>query len=103
MGLGLAHGAYEMAMKLELARNTLYEACWLKDHDQPFSYEGTISKLYCSKIAREIADEAVQIHAGYGLMKEYHIERFYRDQRLLQIREGTSEIQKLIISRKIGG
>jgi len=130
MGLGLAQGAYEMAlnyakerkqfgqsiakfqavsfklaemaMKLELARNTLYKACWLKDNNQPFSWEGTISKLYCSEIAREIADEAVQIHGGYGLMKEYHIERFYRDQRLLQIGEGTSEIQKLIISRKIG-
>jgi short/branched chain acyl-CoA dehydrogenase len=130
MGLGLAQGAYEMAlnyakerkqfgqpisqfqaisfklaemaMKLELARNTLYKACWLKDHDQPFSYEGTISKLYCSEIAKEIADEAVQIHGGYGLMNDYHIERFYRDQRLLQIGEGTSEIQKLIISRKIG-
>jgi len=130
MGLGLAQGAYEMAlsyakerkqfgqpisrfqaisfklaemaMKLELARNTLYKACWLKDNNQPFSFEGTISKLYCSEIAREIADEAVQIYGGYGLMKDYHIERFYRDQRLLQIGEGTSEIQKLIISRKIG-
>jgi alkylation response protein AidB-like acyl-CoA dehydrogenase len=130
MGLGLAQGAYEMAlnyakerkqfgqpiskfqaisfklaemaMKLELARNTLYKACWLKDNNQPFSFEGTISKLYCSEIAREIADEAVQIYGGYGLIKDYHIERFYRDQRLLQIGEGTSEIQKLIISRKIG-
>jgi len=130
MGLGLAQGAYEMAlnyakerkqfgqpisqfqaisfklaemaMKLELARNTLYKACWLKDHDQHFSYEGTISKLYCSEIAKEIADEAVQIHGGYGLMNDYHIERFYRDQRLLQIGESTFEIQKLIISRKIG-
>ncbi len=130
MGLGLAQGAYEMAlsyakerkqfgqpisqfqaisfklaemaMKIELARNTLYKACWLKDNNQPFSFEGTISKLYCSEIAKEIADEAVQIYGGYGLIKDYHIERFYRDQRLLQIGEGTSEIQKLILSRKIG-
>jgi short-chain 2-methylacyl-CoA dehydrogenase len=130
MGLGLSQGAYEMAlnyakerkqfgqpisqfqaisfklaemaMKIELARNTLYKACWLKDNNQPFSFEGTISKLYCSEIAKEIADEAVQIHGGYGLMNDYHIERFYRDQRLLQIGEGTSEIQKLILSRKIG-
>ena len=130
MGLGLAQGAYEMAlsyakerkqfgqtisqfqaisfklaemaMKLELARNTLYKACWLYDNKQPFSFEGTISKLYCSEIAKEIADEAIQIFGGYGLMKDYQIERFYRDQRLLQIGEGTSEIQKLILSRKIG-
>ncbi|MCK9612727.1 MAG: acyl-CoA dehydrogenase family protein [Bacteroidales bacterium] len=129
MGLGLSQGAYEMALeyaknrkqfgqpianfqaisfkladmavKIELARNTLYKACILADKKQPFSYEATISKLYCSEIAREIADEAVQIFGGYGLMRDYKIERFYRDQRLLQIGEGTSEIQRLIISRKI--
>ncbi|MCX6266808.1 MAG: acyl-CoA dehydrogenase family protein [Bacteroidetes bacterium] len=92
----------EMAKKIELARNTLYKACWLKDNSQPFSYEGTIAKLYCSEIAKEISDEAVQIFGGYGLMNDYHVERFYRDQRLLQIGEGTSEIQRLIIARKIG-
>lgn len=130
MGLGCAQGAYElalsyaqerkqfgqsiskfqavafkladMAMKIELARNLLYKACWLKDTNQPFAKEAAMSKLYCSEIAKEVADEAVQIHGGYGLMKDYDVERFYRDQRLLQIGEGTSEIQRLVISRYIG-
>jgi alkylation response protein AidB-like acyl-CoA dehydrogenase len=61
-----------------------------------------MSKLYCSEVAKEVADEAVQIHGGYGLMKDYDVERIYRDQRLLQIGEGTSEIQRLVISRLIG-
>lgn len=130
MGLGAAQGAYElalayakerkqfgkpiasfqaisfkladMAMKIELARNLLYKACWLKDNVRAYGKEAAMSKLYCSEIAREVADEAVQIHGGYGLMKEYDVERFYRDQRLLQIGEGTSEIQRLVISRLIG-
>jgi len=92
----------DMALKIELARNLLYKACWLKDTGQPFSKEAAMSKLYCSEIAKEVADEAVQIHGGYGLMKDYDVERLYRDQRLLQIGEGTSEIQRLVISRLIG-
>ncbi|MCF8343961.1 MAG: acyl-CoA dehydrogenase family protein, partial [Bacteroidales bacterium] len=129
MGLGCAQGAYElafayaqerkqfgkpiskfqvnafkladMATKIELARNLLYKACWLKDNGKPFGKEAAMSKLYCSEIAKEVADEAVQLHGGYGLMKDYDVERFYRDQRLLQIGEGTSEIQRLVISRHI--
>jgi short-chain 2-methylacyl-CoA dehydrogenase len=92
----------DMALKIELARNLLYKACWLKDNNKPFSKEAAMSKLYCSEIAKEVADEAVQIHGGYGLMKDYDVERIYRDQRLLQIGEGTSEIQRLVISRLIG-
>ncbi len=130
MGLGCAQGAFELALaysqerkqfgkpickfqvnsfkladmatKIELARNLLYKACWLKDNGKPFGKEAAMSKLYCSEIAREVADEAVQLHGGYGLMKDYDVERFYRDQRLLQIGEGTSEIQRLVISRYIG-
>ena len=130
MGLGCAQGAFEAAMayaaerkqfgkpinkfqvnafkladmatKIELARNLLYKACWLRDNDRPFAKEAAMAKLYCSEIAREVADEAVQLHGGYGLMKDYDVERFYRDQRLLQIGEGTSEIQRLVISRHIG-
>lgn len=130
MGLGLAQGAFElglnysrerkqfgqpinkfqinafkladMATKIELARNLLYKACWLKDNNKAFAKEAAMSKLYCSEIAKEVADEALQLHGGYGLMKDYDIERFYRDQRLLQIGEGTSEIQRLVISRYIG-
>lgn len=130
MGLGLAQGAFELALnyaktrrqfgkpiaqfqinafkladmatKIELARNLLYKGAWLKSNNQPFAKEAAMAKLYCSEIAREVADEAVQLHGGYGLMKDYDIERFYRDQRLLQIGEGTSEIQRMVISRYIG-
>lgn len=91
----------DMAMKIELARNLLYKSCWLKDQGRSFSKEAAMSKLYCSEIAKEIADEAVQIHGGYGLIKDYEVERHFRDQRLLQIGEGTSEIQRLVISRLI--
>jgi len=92
----------DMATKIELARTLLYKACWLRDNDKPFGKEAAMSKLYCSEIAKEVSDEAVQIHGGYGLMKEYDVERFFRDQRLLQIGEGTSEIQRIVISRFIG-
>ncbi len=130
MGLGLAQGAFEMAMryaherkqfgkalvnfqvisfkladmalKVELARNMLYKACWLKDQEKAFAKEAAMAKLYCSEIAKEVADDAVQIHGGYGLMGEYDIERFYRDQRILQIGEGTSEIQRMVIAKHIG-
>lgn len=130
MGLGCAQGAYEaalryskeriqfgrpickqqavafkladMELKVELARNMLYKACWLCENKRPFGKEAAMSKLYCSEIAKEVADEAVQIHGGYGLFKDYEVERFYRDQRLLQIGEGTSEILRLVISRAIG-
>jgi alkylation response protein AidB-like acyl-CoA dehydrogenase len=91
-----------MATKIELARNLLYKACWLKDNKQPFGKEAAMAKLYTSEIAREIANEALQIHGAHGLMKENPIERFYRDQRILEIGEGTSEILRLVISRHLG-
>ena len=91
-----------MATKIELARNLLYKACWLKDNKRKYSMEAAMAKLYCSEVAREVSDEAVQIFGGYGLLKDYHVERFYRDQRLLQIGEGTSEVQRIVISRSIG-
>jgi len=130
MGLGCAQGAYEaalryskervqfgkpiskqqavsfkladMALKIELARNLLYKACWLAENKRPYGKESAMAKLYCSEIAREVADEAVQVHGGYGLFKDYDVERFYRDQRLLQIGEGTSEVLRIVISRAIG-
>ena len=91
----------EMAVKIELARSTLYHACRLRDANLPFAKQAAIAKLYCSEIAREVADESLQIHGAYGLLRENHIERFYRDQRLLQIGEGTTEILKMVISRHI--
>jgi alkylation response protein AidB-like acyl-CoA dehydrogenase len=130
MGLGLAQGAFEqaleytdkreqfgrtinkfqaisfkladMATKIELARNTLYTACWRKDSGKSFGKEAAMAKLYCSEIAKEVADEALQVHGAYGLFKNSAIERFYRDQRILQIGEGTSEILRLVISRHLG-
>jgi alkylation response protein AidB-like acyl-CoA dehydrogenase len=91
-----------MDVKLELARNYLYYSCWLKDNNLPFGKQAAISKLYTSEIAKEIADEAVQIFGAYGLFKNNDIERFYRDQRILQIGEGTSEILKLVIAKHLG-
>ena len=92
----------DMATEIELARNLLYKACWLCEQDRPFSKEAAMAKLYCSEVMHRCANHAVQIHGGYGLMKEYKIERFYRDQRLLEIGEGTSEIQRIVIARNIG-
>lgn len=130
MGLGGAQGAFELALKyakerkqfgkaiatfqvnsfkladmatqIEAARNLLYKACLLKDRGLPFGKEAAMAKLFCSEVMGFVADEAVQIHGGYGLMKEYNIERFFRDYKLLTIGEGTSEVQRIVISRKIG-
>ena len=130
MGLGGAQGAYEQglkyakqreqfnqpiskfqaiafkladcAMEIECARNLMYKTCWLKDKKKPFEKHAAMAKLYCSELMGRVANHAVQIHGGYGLMKEYSVERFYRDQKLLDIGEGTSEVQRLVISRHIG-
>jgi len=92
----------DMATEIECARLLLYKACWLRDHDMPFSKEAAMAKLYCSEVMYRCANHAVQLHGGYGLMKEYDIERFYRDQKLLEIGEGTSEVQRIVIARHIG-
>ncbi len=130
MGLGGAQGAYEMALKyakkreqfgqpiskfqavafkladcameIECGRNLLYKACWLRNQKRPFETLAAMAKLYCSELMGRVANHAVQIHGGYGLMKEYNVERFYRDQKLLDIGEGTSEVQRIVISRYIG-
>ncbi|RIW37570.1 acyl-CoA dehydrogenase [Bacillus salacetis] len=92
----------DMAMKIELAKNMIYKAAWLKDQGRPFAKEASMCKLYASEAAMEIADEAIQIHGGYGYMKEYEVERYMRDAKLLEIGEGTSEVQRMVISRLIG-
>lgn len=92
----------DMALKIELARNMVHKAAWLKDQGRPFSKEAAMCKLYASEIAMEIADEAIQIHGGYGYMKEYEVERYMRDAKLLEIGEGTSEVQRMVIARLIG-
>jgi alkylation response protein AidB-like acyl-CoA dehydrogenase len=130
MGLGLAQGAFDMAMayagkrvqfgkpigsfqanafkladmatRIEMARSFLYRACWLKDHGHPFGKEAAMAKLYTSEIAKEVVHEALQIYGAHGLMKVNPIERFYRDQRILEIGEGTSEILRIVIARHLG-
>ncbi|MGD6876561.1 acyl-CoA dehydrogenase family protein [Bacillus infantis] len=92
----------DMAMKIELARNMVYKAAWLKDQGKPFTKEASMCKLYASEICMEVADQAVQIHGGYGYMKDYHVERYMRDGKLTEIGEGTSEIQRMVIARQIG-
>lgn len=92
----------DMAMKIELARNMVYKAAWLKDQGRPVSKEASMCKLYASEICMEVTNQAVQLHGGYGYMKEYHVERMMRDAKLLEIGEGTSEIQRTVIARLIG-
>jgi len=129
MGLGGAQGAYDLAIKyakertqfgktissfqvnafkladmateIECARLILYKACWLRDNEKPFGKYAAMAKLYCSEVMGRCVDHAVQLHGGYGLMKEYDVERFYRDHKLLEIGEGTSEVQRIVISRLI--
>lgn len=92
----------DMAMKIELARNMVYKAAWLKDQGRPFTKEASYCKLYASEICSEVANEAVQIHGGYGYMKDYHVERYLRDGKLTEIGEGTSEVQRMVIARQLG-
>ncbi len=127
--LGLASGAYELALKysqerkafgkeiihhqaiafkladmateIEAARFLCLKAAWLKDNDKPYGTASAMAKLYCAEMAMKVTTEAVQIFGGYGYVKEYHVERLMRDAKLTQIYEGTSEIQKIVISRAI--
>lgn len=92
----------DMALEIECARLILYKACWLRDNNLPFSKEAAMAKLFCSEVMHNCANHAVQLHGGYGLMQEFDVERFYRDQKLLEIGEGTSEIQRIVIARHIG-
>jgi short-chain 2-methylacyl-CoA dehydrogenase len=130
MGLGLAQGAFDlasayaserqqfgrpiakfqaiqfqladMATEIEAGRNLVYKAAWLKDHGRPFAQAAAIAKLYTGELANRVVNGAVQIHGGYGFMDEYAISRLYRDQKVLEIGEGTNEIQRLVIARGLG-
>ena len=130
MGLGLAQGAYDLAREyarerqafgraisefqavrfkladmsteIEAGRALVYRAAWLKDQGRDFALAAAQAKLYTGELSRRIANEAVQIHGGYGFMDEYAISRFYRDQKVLEIGEGTNEIQRLVIARALG-
>jgi len=90
-----------MATEIDAARFLVHRAAWLQDQDKSFTKEASMGKLFASELAVRAADEAVQIHGGYGYTKEYHVERFLRDAKLMTIGEGTSEIQCMIIAREL--
>lgn len=92
----------DMAMKIDLARTAVYKAAWLKDQGKPFTKEASYCKLFASEMCTEVSNQAIQIHGGYGYMKEYQVERYLRDAKLLEIGEGTSEVQRMVIARQIG-
>ncbi|MCY8066579.1 acyl-CoA dehydrogenase family protein [Bacillus haynesii] len=92
----------DMAMEIELARNMVLKAAWLKDQGRPFTKEAAFAKLYASEMAFRTCNQSIQIHGGYGYMKEYGVERMLRDAKLMEIGEGTSEIQRLVIARQLG-
>jgi len=91
----------DMATQIEAARLLVYKAAWLKDQGLPYTQAGSMAKLFASKVAMDVTIEAVQVHGGYGFVKEYHVERLMRDAKITQIYEGTSEIQKMVISREV--
>jgi butyryl-CoA dehydrogenase len=90
-----------MEMEIELARTYLYKAAWLKDQGRPYNKEAAIAKLFATEMAERVIYDSIQIHGGYGYSREYEVERMYRDARLMTIGEGTSEIQRLVISRHV--
>jgi short/branched chain acyl-CoA dehydrogenase len=130
MGLGLAQGAYDlasayarereqfgkpiatfqavqfaladMATEVDAARGLVYKAAWLKDQGREFAKEAAIAKLYTGELSKRVVDKALQIHGGYGFMDEYAISRLYRDQKVLEIGEGTNEVQRMVIARHLG-
>ena len=93
----------DMATEIEAARLMVYRAAWLKDQGAHFTKEAAMAKLYASEMAERVCFKAIQIHGGYGYVREYDVERIYRDQRLCTIGEGTSEIQRLVIARVLLG
>jgi len=130
MGVGLAQGAYDlayayakdreqfgrpiarfqavqfrladMATEIEAGRALVLKAAWLKDQDRPFAREAAMAKLYTGELSNRAANWALQIHGGYGFMDEYAISRLYRDQKILEIGEGTNEVQRMVIAKQLG-
>jgi alkylation response protein AidB-like acyl-CoA dehydrogenase len=91
----------DMATQIEAARLLVYKAAWLKDEGKEYAHASAMAKLYASEVAMAVTVEAVQVHGGYGYVKEYHVERLMRDAKITQIYEGTSEIQRIVISRGV--
>jgi short-chain 2-methylacyl-CoA dehydrogenase len=130
MGVGLAQGAYDlafayakdreqfgrpiaefqavqfkladMATEIEAGRALTYKAAWLKDQGRPFGLEAAMAKLYTGELAHRVVNHALQIHGGYGFMDEFAISRLYRDQKILEIGEGTNEVQRMVIAKHLG-
>jgi short/branched chain acyl-CoA dehydrogenase len=130
MGVGLSQGAYEfanryarerrafgtpisklqavqfkladMATEIEAGRQLVYKAAWLKDQNRPFAQEAAMAKLYTGLLSNRVVNDALQIHGGYGYMDEFAVSRFYRDQKVLEIGEGTNEIQRMVIAKYLG-
>ena len=98
---GVSFKLADMATSIESARHLVYHAAWLKDNNQPVIKEAAMAKLFASETAMKVCTEAIQVHGGYGYIKEYDVERFFRDAKILEIGEGTSEIQRVIISKAI--
>ena len=129
LGLGIAVGAYELALKysnersafgkkinnfqaisfkladmyteISASRQLIYHAAWLKDQGKDMIKDAAVAKLFSSESAMRITTDAIQIHGGYGYIEDYHVERFFRDAKILEIGEGTSEVQRMVIAREI--
>ncbi len=98
---GVSFKLAQMATDIEAAKLMVYRAAWLKDEGLPYNIASAMAKLFASEVAMKTTIEAVQIHGGYGFVKEYHVERLMRDAKITQIYEGTSEIQQIVISRSV--
>jgi butyryl-CoA dehydrogenase len=100
---GVAFKIADMATTIDAARLMTYRAAWLKDCGKPYTTEAAMAKLYASEVARDVTNDAVQVHGGYGYVTEYKVERYLRDAKLTEIGEGTSEIQRMVIARNLLG
>ena len=92
----------DMATEIEAGRNLVYKAAWTKDQGRPFGKEAAIAKLYTGEMSNRVVNWALQVHGGYGYMDEFAISRLYRDQKILEIGEGTNEVQRMVIARHLG-
>jgi alkylation response protein AidB-like acyl-CoA dehydrogenase len=100
---GVAFMIADMATQIDAARLMVYRAAWLKDRGKAYTTEAAMAKLFASEVARQVTNDAIQVHGGYGYVAEYHVERYLRDAKLTEIGEGTSEIQRLVIARNLLG
>lgn len=100
---GIAHKLAEMQLEIETARLLTWKAAWLKDHKKRFAKDAAMAKLYSSEMATRVCHQAIQIHGGYGFIKDYPVERYYRDARIMELYEGTNEIQRMVIASHVLG